>query len=86
MPELVYKRRTKYDATDMGEAFSSSEVSDYFKSQEEWKLASEIFWDREATNIYVLDVLRKYKITITVYQKLMQQYRLFMAHKYEVKE
>ena len=82
MSTLSYQRRTKGAEAEMVDVFTSEEVSLYFRNNSEWRLASDIYWERFTIRGHVTYYLNKYNITVTYFNHLMRQYSKFMLHEY----
>lgn len=81
MSTLSYQRRTKGVNSEMESVQSSYEVSLYFRSEHEWRVASRIYWDRN-TGVNVPTILNKERIEHNYYKELMTKYKQFMSHRY----
>lgn len=66
----------------MASAFLSEEVCKYFSNEQEWQLASRIYWDRFDRRRPIDYDLEKYKIQLSYFNYLMEKYRRFLLHKY----
>jgi len=86
MSTLSYSRRTKGIGTEMVSVYTHEEVLQYFSSEDEWRFASRIYWERHNMRGHITYYLNKYKVSVARYNELMRKYAKFMLHQYERKE
>jgi len=84
MPELVQKRRTKRNDTSLANSQSKEEIYHYFASEEEWRLASHVYWDKRTTGLgsHLFFGGAYGVMTVSYYNQLLRKYHKFMNHKY----
>jgi len=67
----------------MAECFFSEEVGIYFTSQEEFKLASKLYWaTRWKEAHHVATIVRENRIPVKYQETLLKRYEKYLNHKY----